>query len=1183
MNRLTTQGSRETSPLAPVMRSEESTPLAMVDSPSPRQAADLSKLPSGRGPALSPSWASPYMALHPSAKQPPNQAQVPMHAAPPPGYPGQFPSGPLPCTLKIHDTPVKSRVETQITIRMTISSLPKGVKRLHLPKHAISKPKLLAKPPPQRSHDMLELSTMLVCSSAMQKSDVCERVCARARMIAQGYSVHPPAEKKEKRPQDGDEVKICNGCITRERKRADRKKNKKPGDVQIWTRDEGERVVVFNSHEIKEWQPTSGPEFEIEVPMRIACYCRHHGEKVGFRVVFTMTDHHGNLVAQTLSNSIMITDDHKTHSPPMTVAGSSANGPEQPAPAFDSNSLDPSFRPSQSTSDLQMLRRNNSGAPSPPDFMAGLSQTAAAPRPLSRPASPTGGDGPYCKKRKASGPAKVPRGLAMTRLETTPQVTPLAQPTHNAVSTATSPFSPNRPSFSPQADAMFQPVPYLPAGMPQYPSVSPPHNGNDPVVSGGLDGFGLVQPQIYSAPTSSHPSRVPSPNGLRQTPPTLQEQRNLFEALAGNVLAPTISNAPPRPAPVIHKIIPAVGPKSGGIEVTILGQSFRSGMEVMFGSHRATTTTYWGESSLVCLLPPAVEAGPVMVTLEPQNELPPMQASARFFTYQNDDEQQLMRTALTVVGHKMNGNVEDVGDLARRIIQNRNSLQWNPSPSDGSQGQGGSQYTGHEMSLETTLLKILELIDIDDSPYKPRLNLRRTTGQTMLHLACSLGLNRFVAGLLGRKVHADLRDKGGYTPLHLAALNNHPEIVRRLISYGVDPTIRTLSGLTAADVARSPEVIEAIRLCERHARSRSSASIHSRVSSVTSLKSMWEPSSTAAAGQARTEECEAAEESPEYSSGDMASEQEPDTDDEPWLDMRRRSTPGISHDDKSNPRIQTQQQDVPGALGSPTAAVSAFKEQFATQFQQLQQTMAMQLQNLPQFPYLPQMPHMPPLAEYQVYLNSAAVLQRLTAMVPNIGVARPGSAGGQPGNRDMDGKWWDISSLMPSAAPPPAYEEIFPRGDLDKKQASAAQAAAEAEADHKCATLYDQQCVSAEAAAREQSKTATSSTREQSTSTSATEEEIMTASTPDARYHKLPTLLQIGRKNAITKEQQENLRRAHAEKLKRLSRDRNLFFIWVSSRSSGIAIPAFSALCTRTRILISIVYRFPSSLSSSAL
>jgi len=84
---------------------------------------------------------------------------------------------------------------------------------------------------------------------------------------------------------------------------------------------------------------------------------------------------------------------------------------------------------------------------------------------------------------------------------------------------------------------------------------------------------------------------------------------------------------------------------------------------------------------------------------------------------------------------------------------------------------------------------------------------RRSTGQTMLHLACALGLHRFVAGLLARSVNTDVRDNGGYTALHLAPLNNQPEIVRRLICAGADPTIRALSSLTAAEVAeRSREV-----------------------------------------------------------------------------------------------------------------------------------------------------------------------------------------------------------------------------------------------------------------------------------------------------------------------------------------------------------------------------------------
>ncbi len=99
-----------------------------------------------------------------------------------------------------------------------------------------------------------------------------------------------------------------------------------------------------------------------------------------------------------------------------------------------------------------------------------------------------------------------------------------------------------------------------------------------------------------------------------------------------------------------------------------------------------------------------------------------------------------------------------------------------------------------------------------------------------------------MAGLLARGAHTDVRDNGGYTPMHLAALNSQPEIVRRLLCAGADPTIRTLSGQTAAEVAEgSQEVLHAMKRLERHARSRSGVSLHSRASSATSLKSLWEP------------------------------------------------------------------------------------------------------------------------------------------------------------------------------------------------------------------------------------------------------------------------------------------------------------------------------------------------------
>ena len=49
----------------------------------------------------------------------------------------------------------------------------------------------------------------------------------------------------------------------------------------------------------------------------------------------------------------------------------------------------------------------------------------------------------------------------------------------------------------------------------------------------------------------------------------------------------------------------------------------------------------------------------------------------------------------------------------------------------------------------------------------------------------------------------------------------------------------------------------------------------------------------------------------------------------------------------------------------------------------------------------------------------------------------------------------------------------------------------------------------------------------------------------ESEGQEIPALLQIGRKDAITQEQKATLRRAYAQNLKRLSWDRNLFFIWV--------------------------------------
>jgi len=176
---------------------------------------------------------------------------------------------------------------------------------------------------------------------------------------------------------------------------------------------------------------------------------------------------------------------------------------------------------------------------------------------------------------------------------------------------------------------------------------------------------------FYSAPSSAHQSRAASP--VLQGPNLAAFQRQQSHQVNQNTLPlrpsqfqnqPT--SAPPQPVepershPIINKVIPADGPTSGGIEVSIYGQGFTPGMDVVFGDRIATATTYWGEKALCCVLPPG-QVGAVPVTIAPthgrqyQNSAP-----AQAFRYNNENsERQTMEMALRFYAMKLTGSAAD--------------------------------------------------------------------------------------------------------------------------------------------------------------------------------------------------------------------------------------------------------------------------------------------------------------------------------------------------------------------------------------------------------------------------------------------------------------------------------------------------------------------------------------------
>ena len=859
-------------------------------------------------------------------------------------------------------------------------------------------------------------------------------------------------------------------------------------------------------------------------------------------------------MAQAITTSIMITDDHKTHAPPSTSSHHASNSADcaqipgvgsftaargfnmAPGSSFGSGP----FRLSHSTTDLQGLQHDfnplyaqpplNSVPPS--QIVSQSTSAAVTPRNLSRQASPSGPSGPSTKKRKASGPSKVPTGLAMTKLETpdghsTPRFT-MGAPTSVITAPMVSPYSQTLGPVIAQTDR-----PYAAAAVPTPFSTGPPTPNNVDLGyftpaqrSQSMENLPLQQ--MFSAANSAHPSRAPSPtsasrisanaNANANANALQQSQAQMAQAVANSLYGVPLALNPHRP-PTIHKLIPSEGPRAGGIEVTCLGSGFCQGLEIMFGDSQATTTTYWGDASLVCLLPPAAQAGLVPVTFKHQRlqQMHMQQYAAPLvpkqqiqFKYLDDDEQQLLKLALNIVGHKMTGRMEDAGDVARRIVSSGTN-KWVASPTHGStQHRQASVLDASmlgSMEFEASLLACLDLIDLDDSPFPPRFNLRRPTGHSLLHYAASIGLHRFVAGLLARGANPHVRDKGGYSPMHYASLHNHPHIVRRLRLAGADPTMRSLRGHTPADLAVSSEVLEATRSVDYHSRSRSAGanSPRSRESSATSLKSMWEPPSTnrsvfSTGKPIMDTDDEEAEHSDEDDS-DEEYERQDASSAAYWGPSRRNSRTS------AKPGLTPEIIEPNAGFLSPAAAMTAWRDQLSAQIQHLQQNVHWTLPNLP-IPALPPLPNLP-------YSQAYPVVRRISSLVPHRGGSRPSTSPDAVYDKDGDYGWWELLTGAPSA--PPAYDEIYPgpsSNDIDRKTVSTVQALAEASLDQKCAQAFEE----------------------------ASGPSI--AATDDVK----------SRPKFTPSEHHEQLRLAHARKVKRIQSDRNLFFIWVSNLRLRLSI-----------------------------
>ena len=738
-----------------------------------------------------------------------------------------------------------------------------------------------------------------------------------------------------------EEIFICTGCQAREHKRAQRKKEARVrppadlGEPPLLEDEERRKVVVFNCPEFVDF--VGG---ETILPTRITCYCRHHKEKKGFSVAFSLRTAAGEVVASGATPPIMITDDHKTSSTRPGAADQSIDGvdprtlppPPSAAPTPKPQSVAPPTplslpQPNSAEEDSAMqIEPSPSQAVKSKRGKPSKKEKAGKHSGRESNASEAGSvAGPNSKRTKrTSGKSKSTRGQVDSNGEEDPLVAalngsanmkktkpydrrrPSSNNAHRSPTFAMTPLYPaTQPSGSPasQRAASLAPSPMtnllfdtLGAG----PGPAQPDQWESALGLGGMDDH-LMQDQNNQDSNATSPAgqdwrssassppfspgsattndtfqsflnTLSSPNMSRSnnqsiaSPPADPAQFGLFDgqdpqaftlgAGAGSMAwtFPQSSAAAPPPAPRISRLIPGEGPVHGGIEVTVLGENFVRDLVCVFGDSPAVPTHFWSSNTLVCILPPAANPGPVVVgikgvplTVEQGNGL-------QLFTYKDDSDRSLLELALQVVGLKMTGRLEDASAVAMRIVGNgtnaggagagpsatvspgqtthANTRATDPhqlaqSLNAAASAAGTFPFAGGETrNFEGIVIKFLSLLDLHPSQIpgaapsiplsRPAISLLNAQRHSLLHLAAVLGFHRLVQFLLARSIGVNHSDRNGYTALHFAALYGRVAITRMLLEAGAKAEMTNLAGQTALDIATDRDDVDVEDVLLRH-------------------------------------------------------------------------------------------------------------------------------------------------------------------------------------------------------------------------------------------------------------------------------------------------------------------------------------------------------------------------------
>ncbi|KAI8087854.1 uncharacterized protein B0P05DRAFT_530395 [Gilbertella persicaria] len=557
--------------------------------------------------------------------------------------------------LGVPSTGAKSRVETQI--KLCIQLMTKDEKKVVDWSYIRLGENMLARSRLRKSQQQVK---PLDGSIATMVSDESKVLQLEAKVICASSSNtdHP--------------VRMCVGCVRRERKRAERTKDGKSKDLVVLSQDmeaERDRILLFNCNPMINF--SSGDAI---LPTRITCYCRHHNEKEGFRICFAMKNHQGHVVATGISPPIMITDDHKS---------------------------------SKQKNSRKRSRDENTHI-------------------ISRP------DTPAPSRRGSMSTGEEKNTLTSLSLE----------------------------------------------------------DGEDSEEEQGLStptSLEFMQPGFNLAPQ-------PTPS---EEWPFNRRRRTIQGYTSSDASANALINSMLDRVPQLERLVPSQGPTYGGIEVTLLGSGFYRGLTCLFGEH-AATTVYWNANTMVCLLPPAAQTGPVVVSFK-EHPLVLEGQDVAIFTYYDASDHALLELALQVVGLKMTGKLHDAKHVAMRIVQG-----------------GDQQNSSYQSSVLEAVEQSDQLIDYTQT---------NNQGHTLLHLAVLLNNEALVRALIAsyqyrpaqeKLAFLNTQDKNNMTALHLACQSKSRDLVRVLLYVGASSNLQSNWGLPSSLCQEESDLLDLLDLYNKN-------------------------------------------------------------------------------------------------------------------------------------------------------------------------------------------------------------------------------------------------------------------------------------------------------------------------------------------------------------------------------